>query len=85
MGGGFEASKRWFYVDTRSLTPNPWTYPLTAGKSPQQLMHFISGRIFGISLSPDGTKIAFSLGSINSDVVLFSGNAKSSLNQEASG
>jgi serine/threonine protein kinase len=62
------------YVDTRSGAPNLWTYPLTAGKPPQQLTHFISGRIFGISLSPQGTKIAFSRGSINSDVVLFSRN-----------
>jgi Tol biopolymer transport system component len=60
------------YVDTRSGAPNLWTYPLIAGKPPQQLTHFLSGRIFGISLSPDGTKIAFSRGSINSDVVLFS-------------
>jgi serine/threonine protein kinase len=59
------------YVDTRSGAPNLWTYPLN-GKPPQQLTHFISGRIFGISLSPDGAKIAFSRGSINSDVVLFS-------------
>jgi eukaryotic-like serine/threonine-protein kinase len=62
------------YADTRAGAPNLWTYPLTAGKPPQQLTHFISGRIFGISLSPDGTKIAFSRGSINSDVVLFSRN-----------
>jgi serine/threonine protein kinase len=62
------------YVDARSGAPNLWTYPLTAGKPPQQLTHFISGRIFGISLSPEGTKIAFSRGSINSDVVLFSRN-----------
>jgi Tol biopolymer transport system component len=62
------------YADTRSGAPNLWAYPLTAGKPPPQLTHFISGRIFGISLSPDGTKIAFSRGSINSDVVLFSRN-----------
>jgi eukaryotic-like serine/threonine-protein kinase len=61
------------YMDTRSGAPNLWTYPLN-GKPPKQLTHFISGRIFGISLSPDGAKIAFSRGSINSDVVLFSRN-----------
>ncbi len=58
------------YVDARSGVPNVWTYPLN-GKPPQQLTHFVSGRIFGIALSPDGSKIAFSRGSINSDVVLF--------------
>jgi serine/threonine protein kinase len=61
------------YVDSRSGSPNLWTYPLN-GKPPQQLTHFLSGRIFGISLSPDGSKIAFSRGSINSDVVLFAHN-----------
>jgi eukaryotic-like serine/threonine-protein kinase len=61
------------YVDSRSGAPNLWTYPLD-GKPPQQLTHFISGRIFAISLSPDGSKIAYSRGSINSDVVLFSRN-----------
>jgi eukaryotic-like serine/threonine-protein kinase len=59
------------YVDTRSGSPNIWTYSLT-GKPPQQLTHFLSGRIFGIALSPDGSKIAMSRGSISSDVVLFS-------------
>jgi len=39
-----------------------------------QLTHFNSGRIFGISLSADGSKIALSRGSINSDVVLFTRN-----------
>ena len=62
------------YVDARSGAPNIWSYPLTAGKPPQQLTHFISGRIFAIALSPDGGKIAMSRGSINSDVVLFSRN-----------
>jgi hypothetical protein len=60
------------YVDTRCGAPNLWTYPLTAGKPPQQLAHFIAGRIFGILLSSDGTKVAFSRGSINSDMVHFS-------------
>jgi eukaryotic-like serine/threonine-protein kinase len=59
------------YVDARSGSPNVWTYPLN-GKPPQQLTHFSVGRIFGIALSPDGSKIAMSRGSINSDVVLFS-------------
>jgi Tol biopolymer transport system component len=62
------------YVDARFGAQNLWTYPLTPGKPPQQLTHFVSGRIFGISLSPDGSKIAMSRGSINSDVVLFSRN-----------
>jgi Tol biopolymer transport system component len=61
------------YVDARSGSPNIWTYSLT-GKPPQQLTHFVSGRIFGIALSGDGSKIALSRGSINSDVVLFSRN-----------
>jgi Tol biopolymer transport system component len=61
------------YVDTRSGSPNIWTYSL-AGHPSQQLTHFLSGRIFGIAFSPDGTKIAMSRGSINSDVVLFSRN-----------
>lgn len=61
------------YADARSGAPNLWTYPLN-GSPPQQLTHFISGRIFGISLSPDGSNIAYSRGSINSDVVLFSRN-----------
>jgi serine/threonine protein kinase len=60
------------YVDARSGAQNLWTYPLTAGKPPQQLTHFLAGRIFGIALSPDGNKVAMSRGSINSDVVLFS-------------
>jgi Tol biopolymer transport system component len=71
---------RWFpgqqtlaYVDARSGAPNVWTYPLN-GKPPVQLTHFNSGRIFGISLSADGSKIALSRGSINSDVVLFTRN-----------
>jgi Tol biopolymer transport system component len=61
------------YVDARSGAPNVWTYPLN-GKPPVQLTHFNSGRIFGISLSADGSKIALSRGSINSDVVLFTRN-----------
>ncbi|MGB2670678.1 MAG: LpqB family beta-propeller domain-containing protein [Candidatus Acidiferrum sp.] len=59
------------YVDARSGSPNLWTYSLV-GKPPQQLTHFVSGRIFSIALSPDGSKIALSRGSINSDAVLFS-------------
>jgi serine/threonine protein kinase/Tol biopolymer transport system component len=62
------------YVDARSGAQNLWSYPLATGKAPQQLTHFISGRIFGIALSPDGSKVAMSRGSINSDVVLFSRN-----------
>jgi serine/threonine protein kinase len=61
------------YVDARSGAPNLWAYSLS-GKPPQQLTHFLSGRIFSISLSPDGNRIAMSRGSINSDVVLFSRN-----------
>jgi hypothetical protein len=47
---------------------------LAKGKAPQQLTHFNTGRIFAISMSPDGSKIAYSRGSISSDVVLFSRN-----------
>jgi serine/threonine protein kinase len=61
------------YVDARSGAPNIWTYPLN-GKPSVQLTHFTSGRIFGISLSADGSKIALSRGAINSDVVLFTRN-----------
>jgi serine/threonine protein kinase len=62
------------YVDARAGAPNLWTYPLTAGKPPQQLTHFISERIFGVAFSPDGSRIAYSRGSVNSDVVVFSRN-----------
>jgi len=61
------------YVDSRSGAPNLWTFSLT-GKPAQQLSHFSSGRIFGFALDPDGSKIAYSRGSVNSDVVLFSRN-----------
>ncbi|MGH9744063.1 MAG: protein kinase domain-containing protein [Candidatus Acidiferrum sp.] len=61
------------YVDARSGAPNLWTYSLT-GKPSEQLSHFSSGRIFGFALAPDGSKIAYSRGSVNSDVVLFSRN-----------
>jgi serine/threonine protein kinase len=61
------------YVDARSGFPNIWKYSLT-GKPPQQLTHFVTGRIFGLALSGDGSKIALSRGSINSDAVLFSRN-----------
>jgi len=59
------------YVDSRSGAPNVWTYSLT-GKPQQQLTHFLSGHIFGLAWSPDGSKIALSRGTINSDAVLFS-------------
>jgi serine/threonine protein kinase len=62
------------YVDAHTGAPNLWTYPLAKGKAPQQLTHFNTGRIFAISMSPDGSKIAYSRGSISSDVVLFSRN-----------
>ena len=61
------------YVDTRDGAPNLWTFSL-AGKAPQQLTHFGSGRIFGFAISPDGSRFALSRGSITSDVVLFSRN-----------
>ena len=61
------------YVDARSGPPNIWTFSLT-GKPSQQLTHFVSGRIFAFGWSPDGSKIAFSRGSITSDAVLFSRN-----------
>jgi eukaryotic-like serine/threonine-protein kinase len=59
------------YVDGRSGAPNLWTYSL-AGDVPKQLTHFLTGHIFKFALSPDGSKIALSRGSITSDVVLFS-------------
>lgn len=61
------------YVDARTGAQNLWTYSLT-GKPPQQLTHFVSGRIFGFAVSPDGSEIALSRGSIASDVVLFTRN-----------
>ncbi len=59
------------YVDARSGAQNVWVYSLT-GKPLQQLTHFLTGHIFGLAWSPDGTKLALSRGTINSDVVLFS-------------
>jgi len=59
------------YVDSRSGVQNLWTFPLN-GKPPQQLTHFVSGRVFGLAVSPDGSKFALSRGSVTSDVVLFS-------------
>jgi serine/threonine protein kinase len=61
------------YVDSRSGASNIWIFSLT-GKPPQQLTHFLSGHIFGLAWSPDGSKIAMSRGTISSDVVLFSRN-----------
>jgi serine/threonine protein kinase len=61
------------YVDSRSGVQNIWTFPLN-GKPSQQLTHFVSGRIFGLAVSPDGSKFALSRGSVTSDVVLFSRN-----------
>ncbi|MGC1090161.1 MAG: protein kinase, partial [Candidatus Acidiferrum sp.] len=60
------------YLDTRSGAPNVWSYPLVGKQQPQQLTHFLSGNIFGIALSPDGSKLAMSRGTITSDAVLFS-------------
>ena len=61
------------YVDSRSGSPNLWTYSLT-GKPAEQVTHYVSGRIFGFATSPDGSQVALSRGSITSDVVLFNRN-----------
>jgi len=59
------------HIETRAGADNLWGYSLT-GKPPQQLTHFLSGRIFGLAFSPDGSRIALSRGSATSDVVLLS-------------
>jgi Tol biopolymer transport system component len=61
------------HVDNRTGAPNLWTYS-PVGKPPQQLTHFLSGRIFGFAFAPDGSRIAYSRGAVTSDVVLFSRN-----------
>jgi Tol biopolymer transport system component/predicted Ser/Thr protein kinase len=61
------------HVDSRTGAPNLWTYS-PVGKPPQQLTHFLSGRIFGFAFAPDGSRIAYSRGAVTSDVVLFSRN-----------
>ena len=61
------------YVDAKTGAPNLWTYSL-AGKPSQQLTHFLTGRIFNLAISPDGSQVAMSRGSITSDVVLFTRN-----------
>jgi Tol biopolymer transport system component len=70
-GRWIPSQKVLIYVDGRSGAPNLWTYSL-AGEAPKQLTHFSTGHIFRFALSPDGSKIALSRGSVTSDVVLFS-------------
>jgi serine/threonine protein kinase/WD40 repeat protein len=70
-GRWIPSQKVLIYVDGRSGAPNLWTFSL-AGEAPKQLTHFSAGHIFRFTLSPDGSKIALSRGSVTSDVVLFS-------------
>lgn len=62
------------YVGLDNGIPNIWRQPID-GSAPFQVTNFPTDRIFNFAFSPDGSQIAFSRGSLNSDVVLIE-NAK---------
>jgi Tol biopolymer transport system component len=57
------------YIDTRNGISNLWKQPLVGGQ-PVQLTSFKSDQIFNFNLSSDGKQLAFSRGTVVSDVVL---------------
>ena len=57
------------YVVTRDGTSNIWRQPVGGG-SPVQTTNFTTNRIFNFAFSPDGSQLALSRGTFNSDVVL---------------
>jgi hypothetical protein len=57
------------YIDTRNGISNLWKQPLVGGQS-VQLTSFKSDQIFNFNLSPNGKQLAFSRGTVVSDVVL---------------
>ena len=46
-----------------------WEYPLETGK-PRQLAELTSGKVMGLSWSPDGKKLYIVRGVVNSDLIL---------------
>jgi Tol biopolymer transport system component/DNA-binding winged helix-turn-helix (wHTH) protein len=59
------------YILTRNGVSNIWQQNL-AGGAPKQITNFESGQIFDFAWSHDGTQLAMTRGSENSDVILIS-------------
>jgi Tol biopolymer transport system component len=57
------------YLAMKDNVSNIWRQPIDGG-NPQQVTDFKDGLIFGFAFSPDGSQLALSRGTINSDVVL---------------
>ncbi|MBA4122298.1 MAG: PD40 domain-containing protein [Acidobacteria bacterium] len=57
------------YVITRDNVSNIWRQPIDGG-APVQVTNFTTNLIFNFAFSPDGSQIALSRGTFNSDVVL---------------
>ena len=62
------------YVVTRDGVSNIWRQPVDGG-SPVQITNFTTNRIANFAFTPDGSQLALSRGTFNSDVVLIE-NAK---------
>ena len=58
-------------VDTRTGTPNLWSFTVLGEGPEKQLTHFTSGIIWDLRYSFDGKSLALVRGSRQSDVVLF--------------
>ncbi len=60
------------YGITKSGVTNLWSQPVDGG-APKQITNFTSDVLFSFDFSRDGKQLAFSRGSIPSDVILISG------------
>lgn len=63
-----------YFIALNDGVSNIWQQPVD-GSAPVQVTNFTTQRIFNFAFSPDGSQLALSRGSINSDVVLIE-NAK---------
>lgn len=63
-----------YFIGLTDGVSNIWRQPIDGGQ-PEQVTNFTTGRIFNFAFSPDGSQLALSRGTINSDVVLIE-NAK---------
>lgn len=63
-----------YFIALNDGVSNIWRQPIDGGQ-PAQVTNFTTGRIFNFAFSPDGSQLALSRGTLNSDVVLIE-NAK---------
>ncbi len=58
-----------YFIALNDGVSNIWRQPIDGGQ-PEQVTNFTTGRIFNFAFSPDGSQLALSRGTLNSDVVL---------------